>query len=185
MGPYSLHTPIEHATKGSPLIDSSHSFASFFQRDDTAASFRACRIHGHLYVNKVAGNFHITVGKYVTSLLGYSVVSLHSIPIGVTLILLLSRSIPHPRGHAHLAALVSHDCKFTTNYDKPSDFPHRCRFVSQLITSPTESTTSPLEKTFLGSSALWMAQRKSLLIVRLCCPSLLFTDVTFFASSVF
>ncbi|XP_056137952.1 endoplasmic reticulum-Golgi intermediate compartment protein 2 isoform X2 [Lampris incognitus] len=41
----------------------------------------ACRIHGHLYINKVAGNFHITVGK----------------------------AIPHPRGHAHLAALVSHD----------------------------------------------------------------------------
>ncbi|MBN3273181.1 ERGI2 protein, partial [Polyodon spathula] len=41
----------------------------------------ACRIHGHLYVNKVAGNFHITVGK----------------------------AIPHPRGHAHLAALISHD----------------------------------------------------------------------------
>ncbi|KAM5172940.1 endoplasmic reticulum-Golgi intermediate compartment protein 2 [Mantella aurantiaca] len=41
----------------------------------------ACRIHGHLEINKVAGNFHITVGK----------------------------AIPHPRGHAHLAALVSHD----------------------------------------------------------------------------
>ncbi|XP_028602402.1 endoplasmic reticulum-Golgi intermediate compartment protein 2 isoform X2 [Podarcis muralis] len=41
----------------------------------------ACRIHGQLYVNKVAGNFHITVGK----------------------------AIPHPRGHAHLAALVSHE----------------------------------------------------------------------------
>ncbi|XP_058046469.1 endoplasmic reticulum-Golgi intermediate compartment protein 2 [Ahaetulla prasina] len=41
----------------------------------------ACRIHGHLYVNKVAGNFHVTVGK----------------------------AIPHPRGHAHLAALVSHE----------------------------------------------------------------------------
>ncbi|CAN2390400.1 ERGIC and golgi 2, partial [Pristimantis euphronides] len=25
----------------------------------------ACRIHGHLDINKVAGNFHITVGKYV------------------------------------------------------------------------------------------------------------------------
>lgn len=23
----------------------------------------ACRIHGHAYVNKVAGNLHITVGK--------------------------------------------------------------------------------------------------------------------------
>uniref|UniRef100_A0A7N6BQV5 Endoplasmic reticulum-Golgi intermediate compartment protein n=1 Tax=Anabas testudineus TaxID=64144 RepID=A0A7N6BQV5_ANATE len=49
--------------------------------EDHPASLSACRIHGHLYVNKVAGNFHITVGK----------------------------SIPHPRGHAHLAALVSHD----------------------------------------------------------------------------
>uniref|UniRef100_A0A8C6VVZ6 Endoplasmic reticulum-Golgi intermediate compartment protein n=1 Tax=Nothobranchius furzeri TaxID=105023 RepID=A0A8C6VVZ6_NOTFU len=49
--------------------------------EDTPNSLTACRIHGHLFVNKVAGNFHITVGK----------------------------SIPHPRGHAHLAALVSHD----------------------------------------------------------------------------
>uniref|UniRef100_A0A8C6TIV8 Endoplasmic reticulum-Golgi intermediate compartment protein n=1 Tax=Neogobius melanostomus TaxID=47308 RepID=A0A8C6TIV8_9GOBI len=49
--------------------------------EDSPAPLNACRIHGHLYVNKVAGNFHITVGK----------------------------SIPHPRGHAHLAALVSHD----------------------------------------------------------------------------
>ncbi|XP_034444604.1 endoplasmic reticulum-Golgi intermediate compartment protein 2-like [Hippoglossus hippoglossus] len=51
------------------------------QSDDSPTSLTACRIHGHMYVNKVAGNFHITVGK----------------------------SIPHPRGHAHLAALVSHD----------------------------------------------------------------------------
>ncbi|XP_029455856.1 endoplasmic reticulum-Golgi intermediate compartment protein 2 [Rhinatrema bivittatum] len=51
-------------------------------REDHSSQPRdACRIHGHLYVNKVAGNFHITVGK----------------------------AIPHPRGHAHLAALVSHD----------------------------------------------------------------------------
>ncbi|XP_056272771.1 endoplasmic reticulum-Golgi intermediate compartment protein 2 [Pseudoliparis swirei] len=49
--------------------------------EDSPSSLRACRIHGHMYVNKVAGNFHVTVGK----------------------------SIPHPRGHAHLAALVSHD----------------------------------------------------------------------------
>lgn len=54
---------------------------------------------------------------------------------------------------------------------------HYCCFVSQLITSLTESTTCPLEKTFLGLSALWMARRKSLLIVRLCCPSLLFIDL--------
>ncbi|XP_042268635.1 endoplasmic reticulum-Golgi intermediate compartment protein 2-like isoform X2 [Thunnus albacares] len=51
------------------------------QSQDSSTPLSACRIHGHLYVNKVAGNFHITVGK----------------------------SIPHPRGHAHLAALVSHD----------------------------------------------------------------------------
>lgn len=41
----------------------------------------ACRIHGHVYVNKVAGNFHITVGK----------------------------PIHHPQGHAHIAAFVSHE----------------------------------------------------------------------------
>ncbi|KAL7402403.1 hypothetical protein ABVT39_014455 [Epinephelus coioides] len=51
------------------------------QSENNPSTLTACRIHGHLYVNKVAGNFHVTVGK----------------------------SIPHPRGHAHLAALVSHD----------------------------------------------------------------------------
>ncbi|KAE8296421.1 Endoplasmic reticulum-Golgi intermediate compartment protein 2 [Larimichthys crocea] len=61
------------AIKGAPPVPP--------QSVDTSTSLTACRIHGHLYVNKVAGNFHITVGK----------------------------SIPHPRGHAHLAALVSHD----------------------------------------------------------------------------
>ncbi|XP_041852783.1 endoplasmic reticulum-Golgi intermediate compartment protein 2-like [Melanotaenia boesemani] len=61
------------AIKGAPPVQ--------IQSVDNSGAFSACRIHGHLYVNKVAGNFHITVGK----------------------------SIPHPRGHAHLAALVSHD----------------------------------------------------------------------------
>lgn len=61
------------AIKGAPIAPP-HS-------EDSSVPLTACRIHGHLYVNKVAGNFHITVGK----------------------------SIPHPRGHAHLAALVSHD----------------------------------------------------------------------------
>lgn len=61
------------AIKGSPPTET--------QSEDRSSPPTACRIHGHLYVNKVAGNFHITVGK----------------------------SIPHPRGHAHLAALVSHD----------------------------------------------------------------------------
>ncbi|XP_061899079.1 endoplasmic reticulum-Golgi intermediate compartment protein 2-like [Entelurus aequoreus] len=61
------------AVKGAPAAQSGSM--------DSSISLTACRIHGHLYVNKVAGNFHITVGK----------------------------SIPHPRGHAHLAALVSHD----------------------------------------------------------------------------
>lgn len=35
------------------------------REDNSLQSPDACRIHGHLYVNKVAGNFHITVGKYV------------------------------------------------------------------------------------------------------------------------
>lgn len=61
------------AMKGAPAAEP--------QSQDGSSSLSACRIHGHLFVNKVAGNFHITVGK----------------------------SIPHPRGHAHLAALVSHD----------------------------------------------------------------------------
>ncbi|XP_055475262.1 endoplasmic reticulum-Golgi intermediate compartment protein 2 isoform X2 [Psammomys obesus] len=51
------------------------------REDGSSPTPDACRVHGHLYVNKVAGNFHITVGK----------------------------AIPHPRGHAHLAALVNHD----------------------------------------------------------------------------
>ncbi|CAG5958174.1 endoplasmic reticulum-Golgi intermediate compartment protein 2-like [Menidia menidia] len=55
--------------------------AGQIRSEGSSTSHSACRIHGHMYVNKVAGNFHITVGK----------------------------SIPHPRGHAHLAALVSHD----------------------------------------------------------------------------
>ncbi|KAK5895769.1 hypothetical protein CgunFtcFv8_009433 [Champsocephalus gunnari] len=41
----------------------------------------ACWVHGHVYVNKVAGNLHVTVGK----------------------------PIRHPQGHAHIAAFVSHD----------------------------------------------------------------------------
>ena len=51
------------------------------REDDSSQPPDACRIRGHLYVNKVAGNFHITLGK----------------------------AIPHPWGHAHLAALVNHD----------------------------------------------------------------------------
>ncbi|XP_067906708.1 endoplasmic reticulum-Golgi intermediate compartment protein 2 [Heterodontus francisci] len=62
------------AFKGSPTVLPSREDRLSYPHD-------ACRIHGHLYVNKVAGNFHITVGK----------------------------AIPHPRGHAHMAALISHD----------------------------------------------------------------------------
>ncbi|XP_065836081.1 endoplasmic reticulum-Golgi intermediate compartment protein 2-like [Oscarella lobularis] len=38
----------------------------------------SCRIHGSMEVQKIAGNFHITAGK----------------------------SMPHPRGHAHLSAFI-------------------------------------------------------------------------------
>lgn len=51
-------------------------------REDAASEpLNACRIYGHVYVNKVAGNLHITVGK----------------------------PIHHPQGHAHIAAFVSHE----------------------------------------------------------------------------
>uniref|UniRef100_A0A3Q3JVB3 Endoplasmic reticulum-Golgi intermediate compartment protein n=1 Tax=Monopterus albus TaxID=43700 RepID=A0A3Q3JVB3_MONAL len=51
------------------------------REDLSMEPLNACRIHGHVYVNKVAGNLHITVGK----------------------------PIHHPQGHAHIAAFVSHD----------------------------------------------------------------------------
>ncbi|KAM9327609.1 endoplasmic reticulum-Golgi intermediate compartment protein 2-like isoform 1-T1 [Pholidichthys leucotaenia] len=51
------------------------------REDALVEPLNACRIHGHVYVNKVAGNLHITVGK----------------------------PIHHPQGHAHIAAFVSHD----------------------------------------------------------------------------
>lgn len=45
-----------------------HTALLFFpNREDSSTSLSACRIHGHMYVNKVAGNFHITVGKYVST----------------------------------------------------------------------------------------------------------------------
>ncbi|XP_075998249.1 endoplasmic reticulum-Golgi intermediate compartment protein 2-like [Genypterus blacodes] len=76
--------------------------------EEIPAPPNACRIHGHLYVNKVAGNFHITVGK----------------------------SIPHPRGHAHLAALVSHD---TYNFSHRIDQLSFGEEISGLI-SPLDGT---------------------------------------------
>uniref|UniRef100_A0A672ZGX7 Endoplasmic reticulum-Golgi intermediate compartment protein n=1 Tax=Sphaeramia orbicularis TaxID=375764 RepID=A0A672ZGX7_9TELE len=51
------------------------------REDGSMEPLNACRIHGHVYVNKVAGNLHITVGK----------------------------PIHHPQGHAHIAAFVSHE----------------------------------------------------------------------------
>lgn len=49
------------------LQDSDNFQCCFYlnREDNSLQSPDACRIHGHLYVNKVAGNFHITVGKYV------------------------------------------------------------------------------------------------------------------------
>lgn len=36
-----------------------------YRKDKPSHRPDACRIHGTLVVNKVAGNFHITAGKYV------------------------------------------------------------------------------------------------------------------------
>lgn len=61
--------------------------------------FNSCRVHGSIEVNKVAGNFHFTAGK----------------------------SIPHPRGHAHLSSLVSE-----LNYN----FSHRIDLLSFGLSHP-------------------------------------------------
>ena len=49
-----------------------------YVRDDQSIEKSGCRIHGKMEVKKVAGNFHITLG----------------------------RSIPHPQGHAHINIMV-------------------------------------------------------------------------------
>lgn len=48
------------------------------KKANTGSKNDACRLYGTLTTNKVAGNFHVTIGK----------------------------SIPHPRGHAHLALMI-------------------------------------------------------------------------------
>lgn len=54
-------------------------FVPFPGRSDLdSAPLTSCRVHGHIQVNKVAGNFHITAGQ----------------------------AVPHPQGHAHLSAFV-------------------------------------------------------------------------------
>lgn len=49
-------------------------FSDLLIRNDSASlsDNNACRIHGQIYVNKVAGNFHITIGKPITSLMGHA-----------------------------------------------------------------------------------------------------------------
>ncbi|XP_070567159.1 endoplasmic reticulum-Golgi intermediate compartment protein 2-like [Ptychodera flava] len=66
----------------------------------------ACRIHGSVDLHKVAGNFHITIGK----------------------------SIPHPRGHAHLSAFI--------NFNQ-YNFSHRIDHFSFGI--PTPGIVNPLD----------------------------------------
>eukprot|EP00794_Sanderia_malayensis_P018190 gene18190-20004_t len=78
-------------------------------RDDAefkGEQFDACRIHGKIEVNKVAGNFHVTAGK----------------------------SIPHPRGHAHLSALVSEEAQ---------NFSHRVDLLS--FGEPVPGVINPLD----------------------------------------
>uniref|UniRef100_T1JCT3 Endoplasmic reticulum vesicle transporter C-terminal domain-containing protein n=1 Tax=Strigamia maritima TaxID=126957 RepID=T1JCT3_STRMM len=66
----------------------------------------ACRLHGTLFVNKVAGNFHITAGK----------------------------SIPHPRGHAHLSLFLR---------DEDYNFTHRIEHFS--FGDPATGIIDPLD----------------------------------------
>ena len=65
------------------LINTFRNFTTFnlflliFRRHKPNEPFDACRVHGSLTLNKVAGNFHIAAGK----------------------------SVPLMRGHAHLTTL--------------------------------------------------------------------------------
>ncbi|XP_066276684.1 endoplasmic reticulum-Golgi intermediate compartment protein 2-like isoform X2 [Branchiostoma lanceolatum] len=78
--------------------------SSGHQKNTPAAN--ACRFHGTIEVNKVAGNFHITAG----------------------------RSIPHPRGHAHLSAGIN-----TKDYN----FSHRIDHLS--FGDPVRGIINPLD----------------------------------------
>ncbi|XP_011667008.1 endoplasmic reticulum-Golgi intermediate compartment protein 2 [Strongylocentrotus purpuratus] len=76
------------------------------QRVDSGKKLDACRLHGSLTTNKVAGNFHVTIGK----------------------------SIPHPRGHAHLALMID-----PNNYN----FSHRIDHFS--YGTPVPGIVNPLD----------------------------------------
>ncbi|XP_077056768.1 endoplasmic reticulum-Golgi intermediate compartment protein 2 isoform X3 [Siphateles boraxobius] len=56
--------------------------------DSESESQNACRIHGQIYVSKVAGNFHITLGKAIETI----------------------------RGHAHFASLIKNEEKMLFQY---------------------------------------------------------------------
>ena len=104
-----------HASRGSDegyrTINNVHAMNDVFgeilptympEKDHTefeGEEFNSCRVHGSIEVNKVAGNFHFTAGK----------------------------SIPHPRGHAHLSSLVSE-----LNYN----FSHRIDLLSFGVSYP-------------------------------------------------
>ncbi|XP_050979637.1 endoplasmic reticulum-Golgi intermediate compartment protein 2 isoform X1 [Labeo rohita] len=47
------------------------------QNDYASDSQSACRIHGQIYVSKVAGNFHITLGKPIENIRGHA----HFVPL--------------------------------------------------------------------------------------------------------
>ncbi len=108
---------LRHTLKYSAVISNGvYVFHSICREDDPTQPLNACRIHGYLHVNKVAGNFHITVGKYVSFHLVFASTVSWKVCLISDRVYIFSefsyfRAIPHPRGHAHLAALVSHDSK--------------------------------------------------------------------------
>ncbi|XP_059146303.1 endoplasmic reticulum-Golgi intermediate compartment protein 2-like [Physella acuta] len=76
---------------GIPTFSNSIPKSGLRQGPDHPGQHDACRIHGSLEVNKVAGNFHITAGK--------------SVPV-------------IPRGHAHLAMMMdTQDYNFSHRID--------------------------------------------------------------------
>ncbi|XP_046862254.1 endoplasmic reticulum-Golgi intermediate compartment protein 2-like [Xenia sp. Carnegie-2017] len=104
---------MKSSTEGYRTINEVELFQNSFptampERDDAGKKSDeadSCRLYGSFNVNKVAGNFHITVGK----------------------------SIPHPQGHAHLSLFVPQsEYNFTHRIDHLSFGPRVPGLISAL-----------------------------------------------------
>lgn len=93
-----------------PVIENLHKLKIPKREEATInpGSKTSCRIHGSMDIKKVAGNFHVTVG----------------------------RSIPHPQGHAHLNVFIPKDTmNFSHRIDRFSFGPLVPGAINQLDTT--------------------------------------------------